>query len=82
MILRSGCSPPRLPVRRALPILALACLGVAAGGCYKHVVGARGFGADESMKVHEPNAPDDRKVRTRTRSLPSGRTDTRRGTMP
>ncbi len=71
-------SLPKLS-RRAF-VLTVASTGTAAlavlGGCYKHVVGARGFGADESMRIHEPNAPDDSAKTTRT--LPSERRGTRR----
>jgi hypothetical protein len=42
---------------RAARIALLAVLSLALTGCYRHVVGAKGFGA-QGRQIHKANAPD------------------------
>ena len=49
------------PCRRALPLAALALAATALPGCYRHVVGAKGPGA-ENYEVHEASIGEDESV--------------------
>jgi hypothetical protein len=67
--------------RRRLPLVLLAAFALSGmPGCYRHVVGARGFGAAEPMKMYEPNTPDEQVAKKRR--LPSERKETRRESSP
>ncbi len=67
--------------RRRLSLVFLAAFALSGvAGCYRHVVGARGFGAAEPMKMYEPNSPDEQA--TKKRRLPSERNQTWRDSSP
>jgi hypothetical protein len=67
--------------RRRVPLALLAALALSGvPGCYRHVVGARGFGAAEPMKMYEPNSSGEQAAKKRR--LPSERRETRRDSSP
>ncbi len=67
--------------RRRFPLILLTTFALSGvPGCYQHVVGARGFGAAEPMKMYEPNSSDEQAAKKRR--LPSERRETRRDSSP
>jgi hypothetical protein len=56
----------RIVPRRSAPRLAATCallVTLTSGGCYQHVVAARGFGAD-TTNIQQSNLPEDASQRT------------------
>jgi hypothetical protein len=59
----------RRPIPRFLALTLTAAALAAAGGCYKHVVGAKGPGADR-YELHEPSIGEDESVWSTPRPRP------------
>lgn len=60
-------------MKRTGCLLALLGLAMSASGCYRHVVGARGFGT-EGVTIHEANLQDEAQSESTSRPVSRGMT--------